>query len=67
MKLLKLCPFLIAGAMASGQDNSELFEKAPPPIDEALRARVTQFYQAYTAGKFRDGKADVVEVNLTVI
>jgi hypothetical protein len=54
MTLLKLCPLLIAGALASGQDNSDLFEKAPPPIDEALRARVTQFYQAYTSGKFRD-------------
>ena len=54
MKLFKLCPFLIVGALASAQDNSDLFEKAPPPIDEALRARVTQFYQAYTSGKFRE-------------
>ena len=54
MRLLKLCPFLITGALAFGQDNSDLFEKAPPPIDEALRARVSQFYQAYTSGKFRE-------------
>jgi hypothetical protein len=54
MKLLRLCPLLIVGALASGQDNSDLFEKAPPPIDEALRARVTQFYQAYMSGKFKD-------------
>jgi hypothetical protein len=61
MKLLKLCPFLIAAVLASGQDNSDLFEKAPPPIDEALRARVTQFYQAYTSGKFREAYPLVAE------
>jgi hypothetical protein len=61
MKLLKLCPFLIGCALASGQDNSDLFEKAPPPIDEALRARVAQFYQAYTSGKFRDAYPLVAE------
>ncbi len=54
MKLLRLCPFLIACVLASGQDNSDLFEKAPAPIDEALRARVTQFYNAYTSGKFKE-------------
>ena len=47
--------------MAAGQDNSELFDKAPAPIDEALRARVTQFYQAYMAGKFRDAYALVAD------
>src|SRR5579864_2967688 len=61
MKLLRLCPFLIACALASGQDTSDLFEKAPPPIDEALRARVTQFYQAYVSGKFREAYPLVAE------
>src|ERR1700682_756304 len=61
MKLLNLCLFLIAWALASGQDNSDLFEKAPPPIDEALRARVTQFYQAFTSGKFREAYPLVAE------
>ena len=61
MKLLRLCPFLIVGALASGQDNSGLFEKAPPPIDEALRARVAQFYHAYTTGKFREAYPLVAE------
>ena len=61
MKLLRLCPFLIVGALASGQDNSDLFEKAPPPIDEALRARVAQFYHAYTTGKFREAYPLVAE------
>ena len=61
MKLLRLCPFLIACALAPGQDNSDLFEKAPAPIDEALRARVTQFYSAYTSGKFREAYVLVAE------
>ena len=61
MKLFKLCPFLIAGALASGQDSSDLFEKAPPPVDEALRARVNQFFNAYTTGKFREAYLLVAE------
>jgi len=61
MRFLRLCPFLIAGVLASAQDNSDLFEKAPPPIDEALRARVTQFYHAYTTGKFREAYPLVAE------
>lgn len=54
MKLLQLIPFLAAGCLALGQETSDLFDKAPPPIDEALRARVTQFYQAHVSGKFRE-------------
>lgn len=61
MQLLKLCPLLIACGLAQGQDNSDLFDKAPPPIDEALRARVAQFYQAYTTGKFKDAYPLVAE------
>src|ERR1700732_4926641 len=61
MKLLSLCPFLIGGVLALGQDNSDLFDKAPPPIDEALRARVAQFYGAYTSGKFKDAYPLVAE------
>src|SRR5258708_35128201 len=33
--------------------SQSLFEKAPPAIDEALRARVRSFYQAYIEKKFR--------------
>jgi hypothetical protein len=55
MKTLSLsCLLLFSGLAALGQGPSELFDKAPPPIDEALRARVAKFYQAYMDGKFRD-------------
>jgi hypothetical protein len=46
---------------ALAQDPAALFEKAPPDIDEALRARVTQFYQAHQEGKFRAADLMVAE------
>ncbi len=62
MRFLKLYPFLFAGALAFAQENNgDLFDKAPPPIDAALRARVDQFYHAYTTGKFREAYPLVAE------
>src|SRR5579863_9630240 len=55
MKTLVLSSFLlISGFMAFGQDSSDLFDKAPPAIDEALRARIDKFYGAFVSGKFKD-------------
>ena len=45
---------LLSGATAFGQNPSDLFDKAPPAIDEALRAQVDKFYQAFIAGKFKE-------------
>jgi hypothetical protein len=45
---------LLSGLAASGQDPSSVFDKAPPAIDEALRARVGKFYGAFVAGKFKE-------------
>lgn len=42
----------LAGVLCA-QAPSDLFEQAPPPVDEALRARVAKFYQAHVDGKFR--------------
>jgi hypothetical protein len=61
MNMIRFGLFLAAGSLMWGQDPSDLFEKAPPPIDEALRARVDQFYHAYMAGKFRDAYPLVAE------
>src|SRR5260370_11938438 len=41
--------------------SQSLFEKAPPAIDEALRARVRSFYQAYIEKKFRRAHEMVAE------
>ena len=35
------------------QSPEELFEKAPPHVDQTLRERVKIFYQAHVDGKFR--------------
>ena len=41
------------------QDPAELFQKAPPAVDEALRARISKFFQAHVDGKLR-GAVEVV-------
>src|SRR5947209_3761579 len=53
MKSAALTLVLSAMFMAQAQD-TDLFTKAPPDVDEALRARITLFYQAHIAGKFND-------------
>jgi hypothetical protein len=40
---------------------TDLFEKAPPEVDEALRARVSKFFQAHVDGKFRLAEQEVAE------
>jgi hypothetical protein len=55
MKTLALCSLVCLSCCAAfGQASSELFDKAPPPIDEALRGRVDKFYGAFIAGKFKE-------------
>src|SRR5258708_26473436 len=61
MKIIRLGMFFAACSLMWGQDPADLFEKAPPPIDEALRARIDRFYRAYMAGKFRDAYPLVAE------
>ena len=40
---------------------TDIFQKAPPHVDEALRARVSQFFQAHVDGKFRQADELVAE------
>ena len=61
MKTLKAGLFFAACSLGFGQESSDLFDKAPPPIEEALRARVDKYYQAYVTGKFREAFALVAE------
>lgn len=53
--------FALSSPWAFAQESSDLFEKAPPAIDEALRSRVNQFYQAFVTGKFREAFALVAD------
>ena len=41
---------------AQGQAPTDIFEKAPPGVEDALRARVNAFYQTWVEGKFREGE-----------
>ncbi|MBM3748697.1 MAG: hypothetical protein FJW34_23225, partial [Acidobacteria bacterium] len=43
------------------QNPADLFQKAPPAVDEAVRARVKQFFQAHVDGKFRAAAEVVAE------
>lgn len=62
MKTLALSSLLLlTGFAAFGQDHSDLFDKAPPAIDDALRGRVAQFYDAFVAGKFKAAYALVAD------
>jgi len=51
MRLVFTLAFLCGLAFAQ---DSDLFEKAPPEVDEALRARVMIFYNAHITGKYRE-------------
>lgn len=42
-----------AATALAAQSPADLFEKAPPDVDAALRERVRLFYQAHVDGKFR--------------
>ena len=57
---------VLAGAtllatVSFGQNPAALFDKAPAGIDEALRARITKFYQFHVEGKFRAADELVAE------
>jgi hypothetical protein len=53
--------FLSFVAAVCAQSPADLFTKAPPHIDQALRDRITKFYQAHVEGKFRVADQYVAE------
>jgi hypothetical protein len=42
-----VCWLLLWGIACFGQDPAALFQKAPPDVEEALRARIQKFYGFY--------------------
>jgi hypothetical protein len=52
---------LLLISAASGQKQPDAPEKAPPAVEAALRARVSQFYQFEVEGKFRQAEPLVAE------
>jgi hypothetical protein len=61
MKMAKLGLFLMACSVAYSQETTVPSEKAPNEVNEALRSRVQQFYQAFVEGKFRTAYLFVAE------
>jgi len=57
---LLLGPIFLASAGAQ-EEPRNLFDKAPPDVEQALKSRVTKFYQYFVEGKFRLADALVAE------
>ena len=53
--------FLCLAAPLAAQNPADLFEKAPPDVDQALRERIHKFYQAHVDAKFREAYDYVAE------
>lgn len=55
--------FAAAGGACAGwaQDTAELFNRAPKSIDDALRARINEFYELHVKADFRRAEALVAE------
>lgn len=58
-KLLSLA--VLASLCAFAESPTDVFDKAPPKIDKALRERVSKFFQAHVDGKFRAAEEVVHE------
>jgi len=52
---------VILASCLSAQPSADLFHKAPPAVDEALRARISKFFQYHVDGKFRQAESLVAE------
>lgn len=63
MKLLWTIPFALPLTLvaALAQAPADLFEKAPPDVDQSLRERVTAFYQCHIDGAYRKAEKYVAE------
>jgi hypothetical protein len=61
-RLMRRTAFLALFAVSAfAQDTTDLFNRAPKPIDDALRARISEFYTAHVNAKFREAEHMVAE------
>jgi hypothetical protein len=51
----------LVSACALAQESGKAFQKAPPGVEEALKARVMQFFDMQQEGKFRQAESMVCE------
>jgi hypothetical protein len=47
---------VVVVSLCLAQEPADLFQKAPPDVDGALRARISEFYQDYVDGKYRQAE-----------
>lgn len=59
--MIRFAAFALLAPALHAQLTSDVLEKAPPDVDDALRARITQFYQLHVDGKFRQAEQLVAE------
>src|SRR5215510_5970979 len=57
----RLILFVILAAALLAQAPADLFNKPPVEVDQALRARITEFYQYHVKQQFRQAEALVAE------
>ncbi|HZT29961.1 MAG TPA: hypothetical protein VFA33_08770 [Bryobacteraceae bacterium] len=59
--MFRVWPAALLVCVCFAQESNDLFHRAPPDVDQALRARITEFYQAHVDGKYRQAEKLVAE------
>lgn len=61
MAMVRFVTALLLALPLAAQLTTDVFQKAPPVIEKALRARIDEFFQLHVEGKFRQAEALVAE------
>lgn len=61
MRMVRFSIFVCFAAALAAQDPGDLFHKPPAEVDQALRARVSEFFELHVKGDFRHAEALVAE------
>jgi hypothetical protein len=59
--MLRLFALSLFSIVCLAQDPADLFNRPPANVDQALRTRISEFYQDHVEGKFRQAEALVAE------
>jgi hypothetical protein len=59
--MFRLLTLTLLAAAGFAQTPADLFNKPPADVDQALRARITEFFQDHVDGKYRQAEALVAE------
>ena len=59
--MVRFAAFVLFVPALCAQLNSDVLDKAPPDVEDALRARMTQFFQLHVEGKYRQAEKLVAE------